>query len=287
MEINWDGYDHLLGTLSDTELARMIGVSAGVVKKRRQARGIPPAMLEKKLIDWNDYDHLFGSVSDVEMSRRIGCPVRQVKARRRHLGLPGHTRCTIDWSKYDHLLGTMTDAALSRQVGCSATLVSRRRKQKEILPFGATSQLKKNPETFWKTWDPLLGKITDSELARKAGVAVSTVTTRRRKKGVAAHRTSKAKTRDFLFLARSDNWPWDKTELGGFEDMLDMSHTTSRNAFRARVDIDHLNGLITEYGGMDASCQTYHYSQLYGEPVYYLHYKGLVFVYALQKFWRR
>lgn len=287
MEVNWDAYDHLLGTLSDTELARMIGVSTNVVTLRRRSLGIPPAILEKKLVDWDSYDRLLGSISDVEVSKRIGCPVSQVKARRRHLGIPGYSPRRVDWSKHDHLLGTMPDTALAKQLGCSATLVSRRRKKKDIPAFGSSHQLKKNPEIFWTKWDPLLGQINDKELARKAGISVSTVTTRRRKKNIVACRTSKAKPREFFFLARSDNWPWDKAELGGFEDMLDMAHTTSRNAFRARVDINDPNAPTAAYRNMDVSDQTFHYSQLYGEPVYYLHYKGFIVVYAQEKFWRR
>jgi hypothetical protein len=51
-------------------------------------------------------------------------------------------------------------------------------------------------------------------------------------------------------------------------------------------DVHWPDGMMAECKDMKASPQTRHYAQLYGEPVYYLLYKGAVFIYALQKFWR-
>ena len=287
MAINWDDYDSLLGTMSDAKLAKKIGVSTNVVMQRRRSLAIPPAMLGKKLVAWDTHDHLLGTMSDAKASKQIGCSTNQVRTRRLELGIPGFRRKTVDWAEHEHLLGTMPDATVAKKIGCSASAISRRRKELGIPTVQPNHQQLRRTEEFWKKWDKFLGTVSDRELAAKAKISISTVTARRNKKGVTAYRNSKPKPRDFLFLATSDNWPWDENEIGGLKDMHRLSRTTSRNSFRAHVDITHLDAQLAELEDMNKSLERYHYGHLYGEPVYYLKYKKLFLVYARKDFWRR
>jgi hypothetical protein len=86
--VAWEQFDHLLGTISDTELAVLIQRSTAAVFQRRVLLGIPPfGRSAKKAFDWSSYDHLLGSMADIDLALLIGCAPPTVRRRRIKLGI--------------------------------------------------------------------------------------------------------------------------------------------------------------------------------------------------------
>lgn len=85
-------YDSLLGTMSDVALAKIFGVTAYEIGRRRRLLqvGIFEVRPGLKL---EDFDHLLPTTSNAEIARRAGCSRQAVAQRRKRLnreksGLP-------------------------------------------------------------------------------------------------------------------------------------------------------------------------------------------------------
>ena len=78
--VTWQKYEHLLGKIHDTELAKMIGCSPFSVYRRRGKYNIPAK--KWTAIDWQKYDHLLGTMVDTDLAKKIGCSQAMVNIRR-------------------------------------------------------------------------------------------------------------------------------------------------------------------------------------------------------------
>ncbi len=85
--INWQDYEHLLGQIHDTELAKMIGCSPFAIFRRREKYSIPAK--KWTAIDWQKYDYLLGRMMDADLAKKIGCSQAIVNIRRNKLGING------------------------------------------------------------------------------------------------------------------------------------------------------------------------------------------------------
>lgn len=79
--VDWSQYDHLLGTMSDAELGRMIGRTTAAVFQRRMKLNIKTKQ-RKDQIDWTKFDCMLGMMPDLELANLIGCTPPSVRARR-------------------------------------------------------------------------------------------------------------------------------------------------------------------------------------------------------------
>ena len=78
-----------LGDVPARTIAEESGLSVRTVRRRRAARGIPPARPAPRY-DWADVDGLLGTVPDRVVADRLGCSVSAVGERRRSLGVRSH-----------------------------------------------------------------------------------------------------------------------------------------------------------------------------------------------------
>ncbi|WP_319760580.1 hypothetical protein [Maridesulfovibrio sp.] len=85
--INWSEWDHLLGSDTDFEVAKIIGCQAPTVAKRRSKLNVPPYYKKHKRIEWDKYDYLLGVETDTDLAKRIGCSSSAVSNRRKKLGI--------------------------------------------------------------------------------------------------------------------------------------------------------------------------------------------------------
>jgi hypothetical protein len=138
LSIPVDGKISRLGTMPDTRLAVLWGVSHTAVAKMRKRYGIKPYMKSAR-VDWAKWDE---QINDPDMSsdglaRLIGCDISTVRERRRFLageggkyyvkiGRPkrGHTRDwgTVDWSR--------SDTDIARDMGVSPQAVWKQRQKR-------------------------------------------------------------------------------------------------------------------------------------------------------------
>lgn len=141
-------FDHLLGVLTDREVAALAGVTEPAVNRRRRTRGIQsstgtglplPPLQEPRPVpppvttaDYPDaiyrYEAQLGKFSDAKVCRQTNVPLNVVEARRKELGIPAYVR-TSKAAGFDHLLGKISDAEIARRCGLSKPTVRRRRER--------------------------------------------------------------------------------------------------------------------------------------------------------------
>jgi len=96
--VDWLEYDHLLGTMSDRNLANVIGCSISCAMARRMKLGVNSVTL-KDQINWSKYDHLLGELRDKDVAEIIGCSYRSVVNRRDRLGVKSWRKRRTERSK--------------------------------------------------------------------------------------------------------------------------------------------------------------------------------------------
>ncbi len=82
--VDWDTWKDKLGTMTDKDLAKLIGCTSQNVGEQRRARGIPMFVSHKK-IDWVKNKHLLGTMSDLAVAKKLGCTVCAVTSARKRL----------------------------------------------------------------------------------------------------------------------------------------------------------------------------------------------------------
>jgi hypothetical protein len=172
----------LLGTMSDADAARQIGVSQSHVSNVRVRLNIPAFKPIYRIERTNEILSLLGKVSDAKISQRFGIAHTPIALKRKELGIAPFKQPAplVQWSD-DMLamLGTQSDASLSRLWGVSGTRIQAKRTQLKI-PACPTPEW-----TADKT--ALLGTASDKELAKLWGFSAHKVSTRRTRLGIAAH----------------------------------------------------------------------------------------------------
>lgn len=135
--IDWEKYDHLLGTMHDNALAEIIGCTRGAVLFRRRIKGIDTI---KTMVDWEKYIKYLGKLPDSALARIIGVRPCTVSTKRRKMGIKQYEQAKpqkrkrnspkrVVWKKYDHLLGVVSAYDLAKKIGCTHQAIYGRMKK--------------------------------------------------------------------------------------------------------------------------------------------------------------
>lgn len=183
--IDWDNQP--LGMMSDTELAKKLGVSKATVQAARYKRGIPAF----DVIDW-DKEPL-GKMSDGMLAAKKNVKISTVAAARHTRGIPAYVPPTdrplqfsntpkgIDWDNVP--LGKKPDSVIAKELGVSHPAVLRARVARNIPPFTTSTRKGIN-------WDDaenlefLQSDLPNKEVADLFGVAASVIIRARRCRGL-------------------------------------------------------------------------------------------------------
>jgi hypothetical protein len=157
-----------LGSMPDTKLAALFGVSRFVVAEARELRGIPTYAFSKTLETNAEFIALLGSVSDRALVEQFGGSISTVKKIRDGLGLPPYA--PVLSSEIEVCLGKMSDNEVAFKFGKKSYYIRKERQKLEIPAFSLTETLSKD-EVFIS----LLGVIPDTELAFKYVCSISAI----------------------------------------------------------------------------------------------------------------
>lgn len=176
----------LLGTMTDTELARKLGLAITTVGAKRRSLGIAgvtpsrgalviPPPLKRKLGKW----------SDALIASKLGVAGSTISNARRKLGIPAIMQANYLPPEADEFLGKMPDVAVAERFGVSRTCVGNRRAALGI----ARANIVRTPEPSPTLPDEIvaqLGKFTDGHLAKQYSLSKRLITNRRRELGISA-----------------------------------------------------------------------------------------------------
>lgn len=165
--IDWDAQP--LGNVPDRVLARSLGVSAKMVKLRRNERGIP------RFDQFATVRPLMGTMSDSALAKQLGRSAKSLTAARNRFGI---ARWQPEREEpFIAELGTMSDRELAVKYDVGQQTIFAARKRLGI------------PAKFAHAidWDKVeqLGKVPDVELAKKLGTTQSHVWRARARRGIA------------------------------------------------------------------------------------------------------
>lgn len=130
----------LLGTLSDPQTAKKLGVSATAVRNKRIQMSIKPLMSHKKFIWTKRRLALLGTMADERLAYQLKVTSNVISKQRVQLNIPIWTSPHKGtWADPEAIakLGTMSDPDLAKLLGNTAAAVFRKRKQLEIPAFVA------------------------------------------------------------------------------------------------------------------------------------------------------
>lgn len=191
----------LLGTDTDKAIALKLGVPLTAVFRKRTALNIParayayvgkPPRLPR--VKWTPENiALLGTDTDKAVAQALGTEVSSVRVKRRSLKIaPSAKAVSAKAVIPEHLVdqfNVMSDGAIATLTGHTQATISKHRRN-----MGITTRW--NQGSLPEEANDLLGKIVDSEIAKKYGVSVQCVSARRRKLGIpATPRQAKEKTR--------------------------------------------------------------------------------------------
>ncbi|HWM94150.1 MAG TPA: hypothetical protein VN493_25560 [Thermoanaerobaculia bacterium] len=195
-----------LGREFDKDVARDLGVSENVVRKKRISLGIPSfrrtqptrrrVAVKRAPVKgpfrwpWKLAARL-GKIPDRELARLAGISTEMVAKERKRHGIAAFRppREPIKWTpKMIRRLGTASDAAVARKLGIHFSSVSYKRQLLGIPSF----RPKRRPNPQAHEWTPrelaLLGKRSDAEVAEKLGISKGTVAKKRTQLWIPASR---------------------------------------------------------------------------------------------------
>lgn len=119
----------LLGTDTDKEIAKQLGVSASQVRQKRIEYDVPPFQ-QQPPVKWTKKNlALLGVINDQELAYKMKVNPGTVSAKRNELGIEradDHRQAWRDKKNRD-LLGTMSDGALARKLGITPSAVRLKR----------------------------------------------------------------------------------------------------------------------------------------------------------------
>jgi len=170
----------LLGQQPDPQMAERLGIHRNVVQQKRQEMGIPPFHQPHRLQWTAEMLELLGKVPDKVFAKRFGVGLTTIYRKRLRRGIPPSrlTRASRFWP------GSGERASRSARAEPPAGRPGRE------VSLPATANLERTPARPRLAWPKklvsLLGRIPDQELARRAGVSLSTVATERQRRGIEA-----------------------------------------------------------------------------------------------------
>lgn len=180
----------LLGTMTDADVAKIIGGKTSTVMEKRQSLQIAPfkpkvGRLKGKSrpnFDWTDHHiKLLGTKPDAELARQFGLSNSAVGLKRRSLGISspkGMNERFVVPPEFIDKLGVWSDAKIARCLNTYGSVISRARRK-----LGVAAIMKHN--ILSEEANALLGKSTDTEIARLYGVSVTCVSERRNSLSIA------------------------------------------------------------------------------------------------------
>jgi biotin operon repressor len=139
--INWSADNiALLGTLSDQEIAHLLGCSRQAVAAKRTKLNIAP--YKPSGLQWtNDLILQLGRSSDRQVAENIGVSMSTIFSKRKSQGIRAH-RVMLTWTpEAIAQLGTCPDGQLAQRLGCSRKSIVQKRK---ALGISAYVRLKNN-----------------------------------------------------------------------------------------------------------------------------------------------
>lgn len=153
-----------LGTVSDYELGRELGVTGDAVQRARTRRGIPAAPATEPGYTRPGFgERLRGIMVDIGRS--------------------------VWTDEHVAMLGTMPDGSLGELLGISKAAVREARHSRGIPPHQSPPRQRGRQNSVWtKARVDLLGRMSDSDVATIVGVSRSAVTQARQQRGIPAWR---------------------------------------------------------------------------------------------------
>jgi hypothetical protein len=180
----------LLGTKSDPEIAKLLGVHPASVTLKRKKMGIAPS-IEMDACEWTTQMlGLLGEVSDNFIGREYGISPITVKVKRLELGIPPVGKTMLEPPPelpldVIELIGKKPDKQLADIYKVSRVHI---RYYRAIHHIPAAEYLP-IPEFQWKSeHDAQLGTMSDGMLGRLLQISTRTVLDRRKKLGIPAFR---------------------------------------------------------------------------------------------------
>lgn len=121
-----------MGRISDIELSRITGVSAGTIRRERERLGIAAVESDKEAYRWTPaMDELLGTRADRELAKLWGMDAEAVRRRRIKLGIAAERKITR-WTA-DHLAlldGEPDNAKVAAATGFSVAAVKTQRSRR-------------------------------------------------------------------------------------------------------------------------------------------------------------
>jgi hypothetical protein len=163
----------LLGTNSDQEVAKALGLRVSVVKRKRLMLGI-----SRRAPPWNDQEiALLGTVPDSQLGRTLRKSASAVQRKREKLGIPSVV--SKPWTQAEiTLLGTASDIEVGRKLGRAQSCIQSKREQLGIPAFVLR---------WTKAEVSLLGTDTDRNIARLLERSEVAVAVKRKKCKIPAY----------------------------------------------------------------------------------------------------
>lgn len=172
----------ILGTMSESNAARLIGVSTTAVFARRVSLGIPPFIKspEEAKFQWKA-SHLkkLGKVPDSLVASELGVSASVVNSKRQSMGIPPSSstgRVLKPWSADElAMLGRKPDTVVAAETGRGRRHVRTKRESLGIPPVQQQKSIQWTKKLIRR-----LGTVTDAELAKELGVSLQNVALHRR-----------------------------------------------------------------------------------------------------------
>lgn len=172
-----DEWNKLLGTDTDKNIAKVVGLSLDVVSSRRKGLQIPPYK-DSKLIDWKKHIEVLGTAPDIEIAKTLGVTANRVYQIRKEYGIAPFTPPPPTYTLPAGLISTLgkkSDTDLANEYEVSFTSVYNKRVSLGIDKFIPEEGHRKI--TWTKEQEILLKDTskTQKEVAETLGVSVSSV----------------------------------------------------------------------------------------------------------------
>ena len=169
-----------LGTVSDYEVAELVGVAPGTVHLKRRLLGIPAFGRRPDKIEWTEEMlSLLGTVMDSEITRRFGISASSVKIKRDRLGIAPFIdkRGVVATPELLELIRNPS-VEVTELIGLKADTIQKLRARHGV--EARDGRFRWTPELVAR-----LGRERDEAIARDLGVTESAVGVKRRSLGIA------------------------------------------------------------------------------------------------------
>lgn len=169
----------LIGTMTDAEVAKRLGLSNGAVSLKRRSLGIPGRSVKHPAIDIPDNLRPYlGVWSDAAIARKIGVSAGVVSRQRRQNQIKATTDPNFFPDEGIPRLGKVSDSDLAREYKVAPQTVNNQRRKRGIPKF------KPEPAKLPDSCKDLLGKVSDVELGKRANLSARAISIMRKEAGI-------------------------------------------------------------------------------------------------------